>query len=188
MMPGVPIGLELIEGRTLAGTCQRERGGRGRSTALRELLNRLDERKDDHGWQLAIMLGDRVRSLMAAAPASAPTSRAMSASSRSVVDRTAAGFASWYELFPRSMSDDPHRHGTFDDVIRKLPYVRDMGFDVLYFPPIHPIGRKNRKGRNNSLTARPGRSGQSPTRSAPSGAATTRIHPELGRSRTSSGW
>src|SRR3546814_20465979 len=50
---------------------------------------------------------------------------------------------------------DPDRHGTFDDVIAKLPYVRDMGFDVLYFTPIHPIGRRNRNGRNNSLTPQP---------------------------------
>jgi starch synthase (maltosyl-transferring) len=68
------------------------------------------------------------------------------------VDRVAARFAAWYELFPRSMSDDPARHGTFRDVIAKLPYMRDLGFDVLYFPPIHPIGRQFRKGRNNTLT------------------------------------
>jgi starch synthase (maltosyl-transferring) len=70
-------------------------------------------------------------------------------------DRRIAAFASWYEIFPRSMSDDPARHGTFADVIRHLPRIRDMGFDVLYFPPIHPIGRTNRKGRNNALRAGP---------------------------------
>ncbi len=64
------------------------------------------------------------------------------------VERPQAEFASWYELFPRSL-------GTFDDVIKALPRIRDMGFDVLYFPPIHPIGTTNRKGRNNSLTAGP---------------------------------
>ena len=68
------------------------------------------------------------------------------------VDRKEAEFAAWYEIFPRSMSDDETRHGTFRDVIHHLPRIRDMGFDILYFPPIHPIGRKNRKGRNNSLT------------------------------------
>jgi starch synthase (maltosyl-transferring) len=47
-------------------------------------------------------------------------------------------------------------HGTFDDVIAHLPYVRDLGFDTLYFPPIHPIGETNRKGRNNALRAEPG--------------------------------
>ena len=59
------------------------------------------------------------------------------------VERPQAEFASWYELFPRSL-------GTFDDVIGRLPRIRDMGFDVLYFPPIHPIGTTNRKGRNNA--------------------------------------
>jgi starch synthase (maltosyl-transferring) len=70
-----------------------------------------------------------------------------------VVDRKAALFSAWYELFPRSASGVADRHGTFDDVIRHLPYVRDLGFDVLYFPPIHPIGTTNRKGRNNALVA-----------------------------------
>src|SRR5262249_12233704 len=75
------------------------------------------------------------------------------------IDRPQAAFASWYELFPRSATDDPSRHGTFSDVIRQLPRVRDMGFDVLYFPPIHPIGTTNRKGRNNALRAEPGDTG-----------------------------
>src|SRR3546814_12181632 len=69
------------------------------------------------------------------------------------VDRPKAAFSAWYELLPRSQSGDAARHGTFDDVIRRLPYVRDLGFDVLYLPPIHPIGRVNRKGRNNALKA-----------------------------------
>ena len=68
------------------------------------------------------------------------------------VDRIAAQYSSWYELFPRSITDRVERHGTFRDVIAHLPYVRDLGFDVLYFPPINPIGMKNRKGKNNTLT------------------------------------
>jgi starch synthase (maltosyl-transferring) len=71
------------------------------------------------------------------------------------VDRRQACHSSWYELFPRSQAAEPGRHGTFDDVIARLPDVRDMGFDVLYLPPIHPIGQRNRKGRNNSLRAEP---------------------------------
>jgi starch synthase (maltosyl-transferring) len=70
-------------------------------------------------------------------------------------ERLAARFSSWYELFPRSITRDPDRHGTFDDVIGRLPAIRQMGFDTLYFPPIHPIGRTHRKGPNNSLTAGP---------------------------------
>jgi starch synthase (maltosyl-transferring) len=71
------------------------------------------------------------------------------------VERTAAAFAGWYELFPRSQTRSPDIHGTFDDVIARLPAIRSMGFDVLYFPPIHPIGVSHRKGRNNSLNAQP---------------------------------
>jgi starch synthase (maltosyl-transferring) len=72
-----------------------------------------------------------------------------------VADRKRAGFSSWYEMFPRSAGAEPGHHGTFRDVEARLPYLADMGFDVLYFPPIHPIGRVNRKGTNNTLVARP---------------------------------
>jgi starch synthase (maltosyl-transferring) len=96
-----------------------------------------------------------------------------------IADRTAARFSAWYELFPRSMSDDPARHGTFDDVIKKLPYVQSMGFDVLYFPPIHPIGVKNRKGRNNALKAERGDPGSVYAIGSEAGGHDA-IHPELG--------
>jgi starch synthase (maltosyl-transferring) len=95
------------------------------------------------------------------------------------VDRVAARFAAWYELFPRSMSDDPARHGTFDDVIARLPYVRDMGFDVLYFPPIHPIGLTFRKGKNNTLGAGPDQPG-SPYAIGGKEGGHREVHPELG--------
>jgi starch synthase (maltosyl-transferring) len=72
-----------------------------------------------------------------------------------VADRKRAGFSSWYELFPRSAGARPGHHGTFRDVEARLRYLAEMGFDVLYFPPIHPIGRINRKGANNALVARP---------------------------------
>ena len=71
------------------------------------------------------------------------------------VERERARFSSWYEFFPRSASPDAARHGTFADCEAWLPYVAGMGFDVLYFPPIHPIGRINRKGRNNTLEPGP---------------------------------
>lgn len=73
-----------------------------------------------------------------------------------VADRERARFSTWYELFPRSASGTPGAHGTFRDVEERLPLVAAMGFDVLYFPPIHPIGRLQRKGRNNTLTTEPG--------------------------------
>ncbi len=71
-------------------------------------------------------------------------------------DRRRAGFSAWYELFPRSTAPEPGRHGTFRDVESRLGYVAEMGFDVLYLPPIHPIGRTHRKGRNNAVTAEEG--------------------------------
>lgn len=67
------------------------------------------------------------------------------------VERPQAAFGAWYELFPRSATRVPGRHGTFADVIGRLPAIKDMGFDVLYLTPIHPIGRTNRKGKNNTL-------------------------------------
>jgi starch synthase (maltosyl-transferring) len=95
------------------------------------------------------------------------------------VDRPAAEFASWYELFPRSATHDPAVHGTFRSVIDRLPDIRAMGFDVLYFPPIHPIGRINRKGRNNSLRAQEGDVGSPYAIGAAEGGHDT-THPALG--------
>jgi starch synthase (maltosyl-transferring) len=94
-------------------------------------------------------------------------------------ERAAARFASWYEIFPRSMSDDENRHGTFIDVIGKMPRIREMGFDVLYFPPINPIGIANRKGKNNTLTAQPGDVG-SPYAIGGKEGGHDALHPELG--------
>jgi starch synthase (maltosyl-transferring) len=72
------------------------------------------------------------------------------------VDRERAGFSAWYELFPRSASPVPGKHGTFADVESQLPEIAAMGFDIVYMPPIHPIGRAFRKGPENSTTANPG--------------------------------
>ena len=69
------------------------------------------------------------------------------------VDRKKARFSNWYEFFPRSASEHQGVHGTFKDCERLLPRVSKMGFDTLYFPPIHPIGEVNRKGKNNTTTA-----------------------------------
>lgn len=72
-----------------------------------------------------------------------------------LVERPRARCGAWYELFPRSQTDDPRKHGTLRGVIRRLPEIARMGFDVLYLPPIHPIGVTNRKGKNNALKAEP---------------------------------
>lgn len=94
------------------------------------------------------------------------------------VERREAQYSNWYELFPRSMGL-PGQHGTLRDVIEQLPRIHDMGFNVLYFPPIHPIGHTNRKGRNNTLTAMPGDPG-SPYAIGSEDGGHDAIHPELG--------
>jgi starch synthase (maltosyl-transferring) len=96
-----------------------------------------------------------------------------------VVDRERARFGAWYELFPRSCSAVPGRHGTFKDVEGRLEYVAKMGFDVLYLPPIHPTGAQFRKGRNNSTVAAPDDPG-SPWAIGSVLGGHKAIHPELG--------
>lgn len=96
-----------------------------------------------------------------------------------VVDRVKARFSTWYELFPRSWGAEPGTHGTFADVAAQLPRIAGMGFDVLYLPPIHPIGQAFRKGKNNSPTAEPGDVG-SPWGIGSVEGGHTAIHPSLG--------
>ena len=94
------------------------------------------------------------------------------------VDRPLARFAAWYELFPRSQAADG-RHGTFDDAAKRLPRLAEIGYDVLYLPPIHPIGRTFRKGKNNSLTPDPSDVG-SPWAIGNENGGHTAIEPALG--------
>jgi starch synthase (maltosyl-transferring) len=96
-----------------------------------------------------------------------------------VVDPEKARFSAWYEMFPRSCTTDPKRHGTFRDCIDRLPYVAGMGFDILYLPPIHPIGRSERKGKNNSTTPTPEDTG-SPWAIGSKEGGHKAIHPQLG--------
>lgn len=96
-----------------------------------------------------------------------------------MVDRPLARCGAWYEMVPRSQGREAGRHGTFRDCIERLPDVAAMGFDVVYFTPIHPIGRTHRKGRNNALTAAPGDPG-SPYAIGSEDGGHDAVHPELG--------
>jgi starch synthase (maltosyl-transferring) len=96
-----------------------------------------------------------------------------------IVDRIRAGFGAWYEAFPRSCASQPGRHGTFHDCEARLPYIAGMGFDVLYLPPIHPIGRTFRKGRNNDPAGSPDSVGSPWAIGAREGGHMA-IHPDLG--------
>ncbi len=95
------------------------------------------------------------------------------------VDPVRARFSAWYEFFPRSASTVAGRHGTFKDCEARLQYAAEMGFDVVYFPPIHPIGTKFRKGRNNLPVAEPGETGSPWAIGGAEGGYKT-VHPELG--------
>ena len=96
-----------------------------------------------------------------------------------VVDREKARFSAWYEMFPRSCSPKAGQHGTFKDCEAHLPYVASMAFDVLYLPPIHPIGQTHRKGRNNASTCGPADPG-SPWAIGSLEGGHTSLHPQLG--------
>ncbi len=96
-----------------------------------------------------------------------------------IVEPQIAGFSAWYELFPRSVTADPKKSGTFRDVEQFFPEIVQMGFDVLYLPPIHPIGRTNRKGRDNSLQVGSDDPGSPWAIGAAEGGHKT-VHPELG--------
>jgi len=95
------------------------------------------------------------------------------------VDRAEACFSAWYELFPRSQGTDPKKHGTFADTAKRLPEIAALGFDVIYLPPVHPIGVTHRKGPNNSATCAPGDVGSPWAIGAKEGGHTA-VHPALG--------
>ena len=96
-----------------------------------------------------------------------------------LIERTRARYSSWYEMVPRSQSPEPGRHGTFDDCIKRVPEIAALGFDVLYLTPIHPIGKTNRKGKNNTLKAGPDDPGSFYAVGDASGGHDA-VHPELG--------
>jgi starch synthase (maltosyl-transferring) len=95
------------------------------------------------------------------------------------VDREKARFSTWYEMFPRSCAPKPGQHGAFRDCESRFPYIAEMGFDVLYLPPIHPIGHTNRKGKNNTLTAAPDDPG-TPWAIGSEEGGHKAVHPQLG--------
>jgi starch synthase (maltosyl-transferring) len=172
---GLPIELELEEGRLLIEEAAAQ-ADRAVASELADLAARLKEVDPEERRRL--LLTPATAELMAAAHIRPhahqhPTEYLVEA------ERRAAGFGSWYELFPRSQSGDPNRHGTFDDVIARLPAISAMGFDVLYFPPIHPIGRVNRKGHDNAPQAEPNEPG-SPYAIGSEEGGHEAIHPALG--------
>ncbi|MBV9079110.1 MAG: DUF3416 domain-containing protein, partial [Methylobacteriaceae bacterium] len=175
---GVDVRLETIEGVQIAEQAARHAEATADGPALAALLDALARAEGDTEGRLALLLDPPHCRLIARHAERVNLSR-YPRELTVIADRLAAQFSAWYELFPRSTSGDPNRHGTFDDVVRHLPYVKEMGFDVLYFPPIHPIGRRNRKGKNNALTAEPGDVGSVYAIGDETGGHDA-VHPDLG--------
>ena len=172
---GVGLNLELQEGRIHVEQALSRAEGEQRGP-LEALLQRLDQAGSE-GDKVAVLLAGEASQAMA--PVDAYVHLTHSIEYPLDIERLRAEFASWYELFPRSITDDPQRHGTFRNVIGELPRVRDMGFDVLYFPPIHPIGLAHRKGKNNTLGAGADQPGSPYAIGSPDGGHDA-VHPELG--------
>ncbi|HEY4090630.1 MAG TPA: maltotransferase domain-containing protein [Luteibacter sp.] len=171
---GVDVKLELEEGRLMVEARAKDAAG-PKAKALRNLAAAVAKAEGDE--RVELLLADTSVELMAVTD---PRIRAtVSQAYLLEVDRREAMFASWYELFPRSMTADKAKHGTFRNTIARLPAIRDMGFDVLYFPPIHPIGNAFRKGPNNTLTPGPDDPG-SPYAIGSEEGGHTAIHPQLG--------
>ncbi|MBW4329277.1 alpha-1,4-glucan--maltose-1-phosphate maltosyltransferase [Stakelama sp. CBK3Z-3] len=174
LIAGVAQPVDYSEGLALIGGAA-ERAPAALGKELQALVERIEQVDADS--QAELLLDHETARLMDQADDRPHTHS--SPEQRLDAERLAARFSSWYELFPRSMTDDKARHGTFVDVLDRLPAIRDMGFDTLYFPPIHPIGKTNRKGPNNTLTPGPDDPG-SPYAIGSEYGGHDAIHPELG--------
>ncbi len=149
---GVDFSSDILEGIALAKNYKSWLNESGRDY-LKTMLAKAEKNSTDQlRWQ--VLSHERLVEILAENPD--PASRVESQTYLVRVDRKQARFAAWYECFPRSCGFEPGKHGTFRDVIKRLPHIAEMGFDVLYFPPIHPVGFSKRKGPNNSLTCAPG--------------------------------
>ena len=171
---GQEIGVDLLNGAKLVEEAA-VRAGRDDADALRRWAAQL--RDGDRAAAQGAALDPALAAMMALYLDPALETRC-ERELRVTVDREKAGYSAWYEMFPRS-TGQPGKHGTFRDCESRLDYVARLGFDVLYLPPIHPIGQSFRKGRNNSTTAEAGDVG-SPWAIGSSEGGHTAIHAQLG--------
>jgi starch synthase (maltosyl-transferring) len=176
---GRDVRSELLEGAQLLRAAADRAAKAGQAAAFD--VERLRE------GEKALLQGQTPAALSAAldprlgAAASRYPDRALGSRSpelRIVALRTRAVFSAWYELFPRS-TGEPGRHGSFRDAETWIPYVEELGFDVIYLPPIHPVGRTARKGKNNAVTAAPDDVGSPWAIGSPEGGHKA-VHPQLG--------
>src|SRR5262245_46346644 len=169
---GQDVEVDLQVGARLVAEAARRAPGED-GEALREAARALTARRGER-----TALSPELAELMARYPDRGPATR-YERELEVVVNRPRARFSAWYELFPRSASPSRRRPGTLRDVEARLPYLAGMGFDVLYLPPIHPIGRAYRKGANNAVRSGPGDPGSPWAIGGPEGGHKA-VHPELG--------
>lgn len=176
---GQDVSLEALEGQVLLAEAEQRAEAEAPEDAaqVRGILQRLDSATGDRD-RIAILTAPEVRRLMDRLP-DRSEAVGLHQTLEVIVEPVHARFAAWYTLFPRSQGTDPDRSATFDDVIRRLPDIAGMGFDVLYFTPIHPIGELYRKGANNTFPAKPGEPG-SPYAIGSRHGGHKDIHPDLG--------
>jgi starch synthase (maltosyl-transferring) len=167
---GADLTLDAIEG---AGMLTKALAGGQAATAV--ILKRCEEFLQT--GEPAPLLSDELKQAMAISQPRPDLTR--SRLFPLMADRPRARNGAWYEMVPRSQAKTPGQHGTFKDCVARLPDIAGMGFDVVYLTPIHPIGRTNRKGRNNAVTAAEGDPG-SPYAIGSSEGGHDAVHPELG--------
>lgn len=149
---GERIESELLEGRALVEGAAK-RATKEDKARLNELLNQWRS-SDAQDAQLAVVLSEELSHLVERHQERTAWTL-YDRELKVVVDRVRARYGAWYEIFPRSQGTTPGKGSTFKECEQRLPAIKGMGFDVLYLTPIHPIGRTNRKGKNNSLTSTP---------------------------------
>jgi len=158
----------------VAAAAKRSRGRAAKELA--EIASKL--KKGSPKSLVTLALSDKLAGLMAAVPDRSLATR-FGRELTAQVERKKILFSSWYERFPRSCAAKKGAHGTFKDCLAVLPEIARMGFDVWYLPPIHPIGEKNRKGKNNSPKSKPGDVG-SPWAIGSAKGGHKAVHPALG--------
>ena len=167
---GADISLDAIEG---AGMLTKAQAGGAAASAL--IVKQCEQFLQT--GEVAPLLADELQQAMAESQPRPDLTR--SQLFPFVADRPRARNGAWYEMIPRSQGRTPGQHGTFKDCIARLPDIAAMGFDVVYFTPIHPIGKINRKGRNNAVTALESDPG-SPYAIGSAEGGHDAVHPELG--------
>ena len=174
---GQDVSPELLEASAMllavAGRAKGERAG-----ALEELGRRLADAGEPLDRRIEAARAKDLHALVGGPVDEAARTRAPQ-TLEVLVDREVAGFSAWYEVFPRSLATKPGRHGTFADAAARLADIGDLGFDVVYLPPIHPIGVAYRKGPNNTPGVGVGQPGSPWAIGGPEGGHTA-VHPELG--------